>query len=85
MPSSKNYKRDYKQEYAEYQSQHNVQRAMRNKAHAMLEKALGANITADVDHKTPLVKGGDNSLQNLRVLSPSKNRSFARNRKAGMK
>jgi 5-methylcytosine-specific restriction endonuclease McrA len=85
MPSSKGYKRNYKQEYAEYQSQHNADRAMRNKAHGMLEKALGVNITQDVDHKTPIVKGGTNDLSNLRVLSQSQNRSFPRTKKARMK
>lgn len=85
MPSSKGYKRDYKQEYQGYQSKHNAERAARNKGHAMLEKALGKNITGDVDHKKPIVKGGDTTLSNLRVRSKSANRSYARTKNAGMK
>ncbi len=85
MPSSKGYKRDYKAEYENYQSKHNHERALRNKAHRMLEKATGRDIKSDVDHKTPLAKGGSNNVSNLRVRSASANRSFARTRSARMK
>lgn len=33
----------------------------------------------DVDHKTPLSKGGTTTKSNLRVVSRSNNRSFRRN------
>lgn len=33
----------------------------------------------DIDHKRPLSKGGTNGDGNLRLVSPSTNRSFARN------
>lgn len=87
MPSSKGYKRDYKSEYANYHSSPaaKADRALRNKAHNMLESALGKNIKGDVDHKKPLAKGGSNDISNLRVRSPSQNRSFARTRSARMK
>lgn len=39
----------------------------------------------DVDHKKPIAKGGSNSTGNLRVVSKSQNRSFARTRSAKMK
>lgn len=40
----------------------------------------------DVDHKTPLIKGGaPTATSNLRVTTPSKNRSFPRTKGAGMK
>jgi 5-methylcytosine-specific restriction endonuclease McrA len=86
MPSSPGYKRDYKSEYKNYHSkpEQRKKRAMRNKAHATLEKALGRDIKGDVDHKKPLAKGGTNSVSNLRVQSASRNRSFRRTRSAGM-
>jgi len=39
----------------------------------------------DVDHKTPIVKGGGNSAGNLRVQSKHVNRSYARTKSARMK
>jgi len=38
----------------------------------------------DVAHKKPLAKGGSNKKSNLKVASQSKNRSFARTKKARM-
>jgi hypothetical protein len=39
----------------------------------------------DVDHKTPLSKGGTNHSSNLRVVSRSDNRSFSRNSDSTLK
>ena len=39
----------------------------------------------DLDHKTPLSKGGANTLKNARVTTPSKNRSFPRTKTGAMK
>lgn len=39
----------------------------------------------DLDHRTPLAKGGANTLANVRVTTPSKNRSFKRNKDGSMK
>jgi len=39
----------------------------------------------DVDHKRPIVKGGGNGNGNLRAVPASANRSFPRNKRAGMK
>jgi ribosomal protein S5 len=39
----------------------------------------------DVDHKKALAKGGSNKRSNLRAVPASKNRSFARTKKAKMK
>lgn len=52
-------------------------RAQRNRARLIVKKKLGAAAIAgkDVDHKTPIRSGGGNSPSNLRVSSPSKNRS----------
>jgi hypothetical protein len=38
----------------------------------------------DVDHKTPIAKGGGNKRSNLRVQSKSANRSFKRTKSARM-
>lgn len=87
MPSSKNYKRDYKKEYANYQGKPDQikKRASRNAARKKMEKAgkVRKGDGKDVDHKNTNAK--DNSNKNLRVQSKSKNRSFARNKKAGKK
>lgn len=86
MPSSPDYQRDYKQEYAEYQSQpvQMKHRAMRNAARKKLAQIMGKPIKRgfDVDHITPLAQGGDNEIDNLRAIPASKNRSFHRNAKA---
>jgi len=87
MPSSKNYIRNYKNEYKASQSSPSEikRRSSRNKARRKLKKAgrvrLGDGM--DVDHKStnPL----DNSNGNLRVKSKSSNRSFKRNKNAGKK
>jgi hypothetical protein len=39
----------------------------------------------DIDHKRPLSKGGTNNDGNLRLVSPSTNRSFARNADGSVK
>lgn len=39
----------------------------------------------NVDHVTPLSKGGTNKKSNLRVVSESKNKSFARNSDSSLK
>lgn len=80
--------RDYKKEYAAYDGTPEVKkkRAERNKARRDYEKANGdlpSNV--DVDHKTPLAKGGKTTLGNLRAVPASKNRSFPRTKNAGMK
>ncbi len=87
MPSSPGYKRDYKQEYANYQGKPEqiAKRSSRNKARRSLAKdgkvRLGDGM--DVDHRNTNAK--DNSKGNLRVQSKSDNRSFPRNKNAGKK
>jgi 5-methylcytosine-specific restriction endonuclease McrA len=39
----------------------------------------------DLDHKVPLSKGGSNTLKNVKVTTPAKNRSFKRNKDGSMK
>ena len=75
--------RPYGKEYDEYHSKPEQvkRRAARNKARADMEAAgkVSKGDGKDVDHKTPLSKGGGNGASNLRVKDKSANRSFSRN------
>jgi len=81
--------RDYKDEYAKYQGkpEQKKNRAERNTARRQAVKAHGSAALKgkDVDHKTPLSKGGSNAKSNRRVVSASSNRSFKRNSNGGIK
>jgi hypothetical protein len=81
--------RDYKKEYANYQGKPEQieNRTKRNAARAELEKKglVRKGDGKDVDHRTPIAKGGGNGSGNLRVVPKSQNRSFARTKTAGMK
>ncbi len=87
MPSSKNYKRDYRAEYDRYHAspEQKKKRASRNAARAtMVAKGkVRKGDGKDVDHKNGNAK--QNSGGNLRVQSKSANRSFPRNKNAGKK
>lgn len=91
MPSSKNYVRDHKQEYATQKARGesgtgpNSDNALRHKARRVMESKGLVKPHQDVDHKKPLSKGGSNDTKNLRAVSPSKNRSFKRNSDGSMK
>lgn len=81
--------RDYKKEYANYQGKPEqiANRAKRNAARAAMEKKgiVRKGDGQDVDHKTPIVKGGGNGPGNLRAVPKSQNRSFARTKSARMR
>lgn len=91
MPSSPNYKRDLKQEYATQKArgENGTGSDSRDaKRKRLRRKALKLGMVKpgqDLDHKEPLSKGGSNTLKNARPLSPSKNRSFPRNSDGSMK
>jgi hypothetical protein len=89
MPSSPNYKRDYRQEYDSYQGkdEQKKKRAERNKARRMLtrEGVVSKGDGKDVDHKKPLSKGGTTSRSNLKAKPKSANRSFKRKADGSMK
>lgn len=81
--------RDYKKEYANYHSRPEqiANRAKRNAARAEMMKkgVVRKGDGMDVDHKTPIAKGGGNGTGNLRAVPKSQNRSFARTKSARMK
>lgn len=87
MPSSKNYVRNYKEEYERYQGKpsQKKKRAARGRARYSLMKKgrvrLGDGM--DVAHKDN--NANNNSSSNLKVQSKSDNRSFKRNKNAGHK
>lgn len=89
MPYMTNGKRDYKKEVAKYTSKPEVvkKRVEQNKARRMMEKEglVRKGDGKDVDHKTPLSKGGTTSRSNLRVVDRSSNRSFSRNSDGSLK
>lgn len=87
MPSSPNYKRNYKQEQKTARARGETKdRALRNAARAELMKQgkVHKGDGKDVDHTRPLGKGGSNSPSNLRVASEHSNRSFKRNSRGGI-
>jgi 5-methylcytosine-specific restriction endonuclease McrA len=91
MPSSENYKRDYKQEYKTAKGRGEVGTGSESgnaKRHRLRREALKLGMVKpgqDLDHKRPLSKGGSNTLDNARAVHPSKNRSFPRNSDGSMK
>jgi hypothetical protein len=81
--------RDYKKEYQNYQGKPEqiANRAKRNAARSEMEKkgVVSKGDGKDIDHKTPIAKGGGNGSGNLRAVPKSANRSFARTKSARMK
>lgn len=80
--------RKYDEEYQRYHAseEQKKKRAMRNAARRKLEREgkVSKGDGKDVGHKRPLAKGGSNDESNLTVQSKRANRSFKRNKKAGM-
>lgn len=81
--------RDYAKEYANYDGTPAVKkkRAERNKARRMLERegVVHKGDGKDVDHATPLSKGGKTVRSNLRAKPAAANRSFKRKSDGSMK
>lgn len=71
MARARNYKKEYARDHASRKAK--KQRAARNKANRKLKPGPGK----EVDHKTPLSKGGGNGKSNLRVVTRSANRKKA--------
>ena len=88
MPSSPNYKRNYKEEWKDAKARgEGDDNAQRHRARYEMEKAgkVHKNDGEDVGHKTAIKRGGSNAPSNLKVQSVSENRSFARNKDGSMK
>lgn len=84
----KNGKRDYVREYQWIKRTGGVKKiGERVQARRDVIKRVGKAAVAgkDVDHKTPLSKGGDSSASNLRIVSAAVNRSFSRNADGSLK
>lgn len=86
MPSSPAYIRNYKQEDANDTPARKQARSDRNKARRIAEAYYGAAAIQgkDIDHITPVSKGGRTVKSNLRIATPAANRSFQRNSNGGL-
>ena len=82
MPYMKDGKRDYVRERAAYHSK--PEQMANNRARKKARRQLEAEGKVkpfdgkDVDHKTPLKRGGTNGRSNLRVQSKTTNRSVSK-------
>jgi len=80
MPSSKNYKRNYRQERATARKRGETGAgsksgdATRHRARRKVAKTASVR-GKDVDHRTPIKSGGGNARSNLRTRAPSANRA----------
>lgn len=79
MPQSPERKAAYDKAYNAQPAQ-KKKRAMRNAARRELEREglVHKGDGKDVDHKTPLKRGGSNARSNLRVVSEKANRGWRR-------
>ena len=81
-------KRNYRSEYDRYQGRpaQIKNRSNRNKARREMEKSgvVHKGDGKDVDHRKPIVKGGSNNRNNIRIRNRGSNRSFPRTPTATM-
>jgi 5-methylcytosine-specific restriction endonuclease McrA len=66
--------RNYKREYAKFQSSPKAIKARSERNQARQKMGLKVGDPREVDHKVPLSKGGSNTKANLRVVARSTNR-----------
>jgi hypothetical protein len=72
--------RPYKKEYQQQKARgEQPTRNARERARYEMDKKGVDRAGKDIDHVIPLSKGGTNSPSNLKLKSPSTNRSFSRN------
>jgi 5-methylcytosine-specific restriction endonuclease McrA len=67
-------KRDYRREYDEYHSKPEQRKNRSNRNKARRKVGLKKGDPREVDHKTPISKGGGNGRKNLRAVSRKTNR-----------
>jgi hypothetical protein len=80
MPYKNKADRNYKKEWALQQARdEKPARAARARARYAADKAGVDRTGKDIDHKTPLSKGGSPTGKNTRLVPASTNRSFRRN------
>lgn len=85
MPYTKS-PRPYKHEWEmEKKRDEKPARAARARARRSLDAKGVDRSGKDIDHIIALSKGGTNSPKNLRLVKPSTNRSFSRNKDSSMK
>ena len=70
------YKKEYKQQLERGEHEDRMER---QRARNEMDKKGVNRAGKDIDHVVPLSKGGSNSKPNLKLKSPSANRSFSRN------
>ena len=72
--------RPYKKEYQQQLDRGEEKpRLERQRARTAMDKKGVDRAGKDIDHAIPLSKGGTNAAGNLKLKSPSANRSFSRN------
>lgn len=72
--------RPYKKEYQQQKERgEGPTRTKRAKARWQYDKEGIDRKGKDINHVVPLSKGGSNNASNLKLTTPSKNRSFSRN------
>ena len=72
--------RPYKKEYQQQVARGELPARMeRQKARDLMDAKGVDRAGKDIDHAIPLSKGGTNAPGNLKLKSPSANRSFSRN------
>lgn len=86
-PKSHRTPEQMRQHYKDYQGtpEQIKNRAARNRARRDVKERVGAAALKgkDVDHKTPLIRGGGNAAGNLRIQTPKENRGWERKKGRG--
>lgn len=86
MPYKNKADRDAKHEYQMQLKRGDDKKQLeRQKARRLFDKMGIDRDGKDIDHKTPISKGGKSVRSNLRLQSPRSNRSFKRNADGSMK
>jgi hypothetical protein len=86
MPYKNKADRDAKHEYQMQLKRGDDKKQLeRQKARRMYDRLGIDREGKDIDHKTPISKGGKSVRSNLRLQSPNANRSFKRNADGSIK